>query len=68
MHECVVDQAGTEILRYQYDRAGQLTNRWSAAKGNTGYAFDWVGNLTNINYPASPDIVVRVKNSQAPPG
>ena len=45
-------------LRYrsEYDAEGRLTNRWSAAKGNTGYTYDWVGNLTNINYPNSPDV------------
>ena len=48
-----LDQAGTEILRYNYDADSHLTNRWSAAKGNTGYAYDLVGNLTNIAYPAS---------------
>ena len=33
-----------------------LTNRWSKAKGTTIYGFDPVGNLTNINYPASTDV------------
>jgi RHS repeat-associated protein len=36
--------------------AHRLTNRWSAAKGNTKYAFDPVGNLTNIDYPSSTDV------------
>src|SRR5262249_41352486 len=35
-----IDQAGTEILRYQYDADNRLTNRWSVAKGNTKYAYD----------------------------
>jgi len=48
-----VDQAGAEILRYKYDPDSRLTNRWSTAKGNTYYGYDSVGNLTNINYPAS---------------
>ncbi len=47
-----VDQASAEILRYKYDAGGRLTNRWSAAKGNTYYAYDAVGNLTNVDYPA----------------
>jgi RHS repeat-associated protein len=50
------DQAGTEILRYTYDPAGRMTNRWSAARGNTGYTFDNVGNLTFIGYASSPDV------------
>jgi len=51
-----VDATSTEILRYQYDADGRLTNRWSAAKGNTTYQFDAVGNLTNTVYPVSPAI------------
>jgi len=51
-----LDQANAEILRYQYDPASRLTNRWSAAKGNTKYKYDSVGNLTNINYPLSGTI------------
>lgn len=47
--------SGTEILRYQYDANGRLTNRWSLAKGNTGYAYDLAGNLTNIHYPSGSD-------------
>jgi YD repeat-containing protein len=51
-----LDQAGTEILRYKYDANNRLTNRWSAAKGDTYYAYDPAGSLTNINYPASSDV------------
>jgi len=51
-----LDQAGVEILRYGYDPEGRLTNRWSKAKGTTVYSYDLVGNLTNINYPASTDV------------
>jgi len=51
-----LDQAGAEILRYEYDPNGRLTNRWSIAKGDTYYSFDPVGNLTNINYPNSTDV------------
>ena len=43
----------------RYDADNRLTNRWSAAKGNTAYAYDFVGNLTNINYPASPDVTLQ---------
>ncbi len=38
-------------LRYKYDSNSRLTNRWSVAKGNTYYAYDYFGNLTNIDYP-----------------
>jgi YD repeat-containing protein len=51
-----LDQAGTEILRYTYDPNNRLTNRWSAAKGDTKYAYDPVGNLTNIDYAVSTDV------------
>ncbi|MBI4659154.1 MAG: RHS repeat-associated core domain-containing protein, partial [Verrucomicrobia bacterium] len=48
--------AGAEILRFQYDAAGRTTNRWTLGKGNTGYAYDDVSNLANINYAASTDV------------
>ena len=51
-----VDQANAEILRYTYDPVGRLTNRWSAAKGDTKFKYDALGNLTNIDYPSSADI------------
>lgn len=51
--------SGTEIFRYQYDANGRLTNRWSLAKGNTGYSYDAAGNLTGINYPSSPDVTMQ---------
>jgi RHS repeat-associated protein len=51
-----LDQSNTEILRYTYDPLGRLTNRWSAAKGNTKYAYDSIGNLLTINYPLSGTI------------
>jgi len=35
-----LDQSNTEILRYTYNPDGRLTNRWSAAKGNTKYLPD----------------------------
>ncbi len=53
------DAAGTLILRYQYDPDARLTNRWSAAKGNTQYRYDPVGNLTNVVYPSSPSVVLQ---------
>ena len=51
-----VDATGTEILRYAYDPDNRLTNRWSAAKTNTTYSFDRVGNLLTIVYPQSGTI------------
>jgi len=51
-----IDHTSQTILAYAYDRNGRLTNRWSAAKGNTAYAYDAIGNLTNVNYPTSADI------------
>jgi RHS repeat-associated protein len=41
------------VLGYQYDANRQLTNRWSAAKGNTAYRYDTAGNLTSVTYPSS---------------
>ncbi|SPE60028.1 putative YD repeat protein [Verrucomicrobia bacterium] len=46
-----LDQGGTVILRYTYDPDSRLTNRWSAAKGNTSYTYDPVGDLLLIQYP-----------------
>jgi YD repeat-containing protein len=54
-----LDQAGAEILRYKYDPENRLTNRWSAAKGNTYYTYDAIGNLTFVNYPISPDVTFQ---------
>jgi RHS repeat-associated protein len=51
-----LDQALVEILRYKYDADNRLTNRWSAAKGDTFYKYDDVGNLTNVDYAASTDL------------
>ncbi|MCZ7636884.1 MAG: hypothetical protein M5U12_13055 [Verrucomicrobia bacterium] len=50
--------AGVEVLRYAYDAAGRLTNRWTKAKGATTYRYDLVGNLTNVDYPVSPDVTL----------
>ena len=54
-----LDQASSVVLRYAYDAESRLTNRWSVAKGNTGYGYDAVGNLTSINYPASTDVALQ---------
>src|SRR5205807_3328566 len=39
-----LDATGTEIFRYQFDLGNRLTNRWTAAKGNTAYSYDSLGN------------------------
>lgn len=54
-----VDATSTQIFRFAYDANDRLTNRWSAAKGNTAYTFDAVGNLLSVNYPTSPDITLQ---------
>jgi YD repeat-containing protein len=51
-----LDAANNLVLAYQYDSDNRLTNRWSAAMGNTAYSYDSVGNLTHISYAASPAI------------
>ncbi len=48
--------AGAEILRFKYDAAGRMTNRWTIGKGDVFYSYDSANNLTNINYAISPDI------------
>ena len=46
-------------LEYSYDANGWLAWRkfWTnTTSAQTLYSFDAAGNLTNINYPASPDV------------
>ena len=45
-----VDAASEVLFTYQYDVLNRLTNRWSIAKSNTVYAYDNIGNLTNVSY------------------
>ena len=40
----------------EYDPDNRLTNRWSAAKTNTVYSYDAIGNLTHVTYTVSPAI------------
>jgi YD repeat-containing protein len=54
-----VDATSTEIFRYNFDPNGRLTNRWTAAKGNTVYRYDALGNLTNVDYAVSPDLTMQ---------
>ena len=53
-----LDAAGTVVFRYGYDANGRLSHRWTPEKGYTYYSYDALGNLTTINYPASPDITL----------
>ncbi len=46
------------LFVYTYDPNSRLTNRWSIAKGNSGYGYDAVGNLLTVNYPVSPDLTL----------
>lgn len=46
-----MDGLDRNAFRYAYNANGWLTNRWTPEKGNTGYTFDNVGNLTVITYP-----------------
>ena len=54
-----VDATSTEIFRFSFDPDGRLTNRWTAAKGNTVLRYDFVGNLTNVVYPVSSNLVMQ---------
>jgi RHS repeat-associated protein len=45
-----VDTIGRELFRFAYDNDYRLTNRWTPEFGNTAYARDAVGNVTNIAY------------------
>jgi len=48
-----LDAANTVIFRYNYDANSRLTNRWTVAKGDTFYVYDFIGNLTNVDYPGT---------------
>src|SRR4051812_14797294 len=50
------DNLNSNLFIYKYDGLDRLTNRWTPAKGNTYYAYSAVGNLTNVNYPSTPDV------------
>ena len=46
-----LDGLKLNAFRYSYNADGWVTNRWTREKGNTGYAYDNVGNLKAIVYP-----------------
>lgn len=45
-----LDQAGTQVLTYQYDADNRLTTRSNVLGIVTTYEYDNVGNLTNVSY------------------
>ncbi|HTI70827.1 MAG TPA: RHS repeat-associated core domain-containing protein [Candidatus Limnocylindria bacterium] len=53
-----LDHTGSTAFRYLYDANDRLTNRWTPAKGNTGYAYDDANRLTGITYPTIPAVAV----------
>ncbi|HEY3762349.1 MAG TPA: RHS repeat-associated core domain-containing protein, partial [Verrucomicrobiae bacterium] len=47
-----LDGLNRNAFQFAYNANGWLTNRWTPEKGNTGYAYDNVGNLKTIMYPS----------------
>jgi RHS repeat-associated protein len=56
---CKTNANGIQVLTFRYDPFGRLTNRWSAARGNTVFAYDAVGNLLTTTFPISPAITFQ---------
>ena len=55
-----LDATSAVIFKYKYDQDNRLTNRWTAAKGDTFYSYDAIGNLTNVDYSGTiMDIVMK---------
>jgi RHS repeat-associated protein len=53
-----IDALTREVFRLSYDALDRVTNRWTPAKGNIGFAFDSVGNLKNVTYSnTSPTVL-----------
>ena len=50
------DALGNYVFSVSYDANGRLINRWTPEKGEAGFYYDAVGNLTDIDYAVSPDI------------
>lgn len=57
---------GTTNATFSYDASGQLTNRWTAGKGNTAYTFDAAGNLLTVNYPTTADVTYQYDGLNQP--
>ena len=53
-----LDAANNVVLTYKYDANLRPTNRFSISKGNTYYAYDAIGNTTNVAYNISPSIAI----------
>src|SRR5690606_29568272 len=47
------NQANARVLTNGYNANGQLTARWTPAKGLTTYTYDKVGNLTFVSRPST---------------
>ena len=54
-----VDHLNGNVFIYGYDANGRLTGRWSPGKYSTFYGYDFVGNLTSVNYTTSPDLALK---------
>ncbi len=52
------NDVGTLVATNGYDANWRLTAHWTPAKGLTTYSYDDAGNLTNVNYPVSPDVAL----------
>lgn len=46
------------VTQFAYNASGFVTNRWTLGKGNTVYQFSSMGQLTNVSYPVSPQILL----------
>ncbi len=51
--------AGANAWTSDYNANGWVTKHWTAQKGLTQYGYNEVGNVTNVNYPADTDLILR---------
>ena len=49
----------SKVLGLNYNRNGEVTNRWTPQKLDTFFAYDAAGNLTNIDHYSTADIRVK---------
>ena len=49
-----------------FNANGWVTAHWTPAKGSIQYAYDAVGNLTNIDCPTSPDVRLTYDDANRP--